>query len=155
SIEQTAIAEMAENGMGIGNRGQVASAIANGAGIGAGAFGADAERTTNVETGDRAATGSHGVDFEHGYGDRKASNARFGCDSRFAGEQGDIRRSATHVEGKNFLQTSEFSRALGSENAASRPRENGTNWFFRRAYCGNNAAIRLHDAHADRCLCVS
>ena len=81
SAEKTRWLQAAEKEIRVGHGRLRAASVADGAGIGSGGFGADAEYSGGVEAGEGASAGADGVDVEHGDADgrgrRSARRWRF------------------------------------------------------------------------------
>ena len=78
AAEKTRGLQAAEKKIGVGDGGLSAAAVADGAGIGSGGFGADAENAGGVEAGERASAGANGVNVEHGDADGQAGDLGVG-----------------------------------------------------------------------------
>src|SRR5262249_59685459 len=100
AAEKIVWVEMAAHDAGGGHGGpRAAASIAGGAGIGAGALGADIEKAAAVDPGDRAAARRNRGHVERRHVDLAAGDFAFGGLKRNAAlDEGDVGRGAAHVE---------------------------------------------------------
>ena len=147
--------QAAEEKIGVGDGGLRAAAVADGAGIGSGGFGADAQDAGGVEAGERASAGADGVDVEHGDADGKAGDLGIGCGLDFAFDQGDVGGGASHVEGDDAVEAAGAGGGGGADDAAGRAGEDGADGFAGGGGESGDAAAGLHDEDVGRGGCRS
>ena len=137
--------QAAEEQIGVGDRGQRAAAVADGAGIGAGGLGAHAHGSGGVEAGERTSSGADGVDVEHGHPDRETGDFGLTAGLGFAVDECDVGGSASHVEGDDLVEAAEACGGRGSDYTTGRAGEHGTDGLA--GCCGKcgDAAAGLHD----------
>src|ERR1700730_12436903 len=95
---------MTEHGVSIGDGGPHSAAITDRSRHGAGAFGADTQRATLIESRDGAASGADGMNFKHGHGDGKSRDDGLAGGAQFVSEQRHIRGGSTHVKAAAFVE---------------------------------------------------
>ena len=96
--------------MTVGDRQRSAAAVTGGAGVGAGAVGADDELDA-IEAADRAAAGSDGFDRQHGRDNADAGFFGFEFQFKAAVEARNVGTGAAHVEADGLLKSRRFCRA--------------------------------------------
>src|SRR5579872_7534968 len=122
--------------------------VADGAGIGSGGFGADAENSGGVEAGKGASAGADGVDVEHGDADGKSGDVGIVGGFDFALDQGDVRGGTSHVEGDDAIEAAGPGGGGGAHNASGRAGEHGADGLARGGGESGYAAGGLHDEDA-------
>src|SRR5580692_6886863 len=148
SAEKALGLQAAEKKIGVGDGGLQAAAVADGAGIGAGGFGSDAENAGGVEAGERASAGTDGVNVEHRYGDGKACNLRVGGGFDFVFDQGDIGGSSSHVEGDDVVEAAGARSGECADHASRGAGEHSAHGFAGGCRECSDASAGLHDEDA-------
>src|SRR5262249_57070422 len=106
-------------------------------------FRSHAQRAAQVEPGQRASSGSDGVNVEYGNADGQAGDLGFVGSSGSSVNQGDIRRGATHIKGDDPVETAAPRNRRGSTHAARRSGEQRENRLFNRRLQSGETAARL------------
>ena len=153
SSQETMRLQAAEQEIGIGDGGQRSAAIADGAGLGTGRLGSDAQCTGGIEAGERASSGAHGVNVEHGDAHGQARDLGLGACFGLVVDEGDVGRGATHVEGNQLLAIAEPGGGLGSDDASGRTREHGAHGLTDSGGQGGDPAARLHHEDVGLGIC--
>ena len=125
-----------------------AAAVADGAGIGSGGFGADAQNSGGVEAGERASAGADGVDVEHGDADGKAGDLRVGRGFDFAFDERDVGGRASHVEGDDAVKAAGAGGGDGADHASGGAGEHGADGLAGGGGERGDASAGLHDEDA-------
>src|ERR1039458_4895217 len=154
TAEEAGGLQAAEKKVGVCDRGLRAAAVADGAGIGAGGFGTDAENAAGIEAGERASAGADGVDIEHGDADGESGDFGVAGRADSAFDQGDIGGCAAHFEGNDAGETAAAGAGGGADEASGRSGENGADGLAGGSGEGRYAAAGLHyeDSGAPRYL---
>src|SRR5450631_1776629 len=136
--------QAAEEEIRVGHGGLQAASIADGAGIGSGRFGADAEYTGGVEAGEGAAAGADGVDVEQRDADGEAGDLGVsgGCD--FAFDEGDVGGGASHVESDDAIEAAGPGGGGGADDTSGGAGKNGADGFAGSGGEGGDASGGLH-----------
>ena len=140
--------QAAEEKIRVGDGGLRAASVADGAGIGSGGFGADAENSGGVEAGERASAGADGVDVEHGDADGEAGDLGVGGGFDFAFDERDVGGGASHVEGDDAVEAAGAGGGGGADDASGGAGEDGADGFAGGGGEGGDAAGGLHDEDA-------
>ncbi len=148
SAEKTRGLQAAEKKIRVGDCRLRAASVADGAGIGSGGFGADAENSGGVEAGERASAGADGVDVEHGDADGEAGDLGVGGGFDFAFDEGDVGGGASHVEGDDAVEAAGAGGGDGADDASGGAGEYGADGFAGGGGERGDAAGGLHDEDA-------
>jgi hypothetical protein len=146
--EQLLRIESPEHQVGVRNgRLGPAAAVADRAGIGAGAFWSDLDQAGSVDPGDRATAGAHRVDRDHRHVDRHGvfdlglvGDRRFGVP-----DQRDVGGGAAHVVSDEVFVAGAFAGIGSGDDAGGRAGHHGLGRFLRDEAGGDHAAIAVHD----------
>ena len=146
AAELGAVAEVAEQHVGVGDRRLLAAlAVGGRAGVGARRARPDAQRAAGVGPGDRAAAGADGVDVDHRQLDRDARDDRLGRRARLAAEhRRDVRARPAHVEGQHVLVAAGARHVRRADDAARRAREHAAGRLLGGGADVEHAARGLH-----------
>ena len=150
AAEKTRGLQAAEKKIGVGDGGLRAASVADGAGIGAGGFGADAQNAGGIEAGERASAGADGVNVEHGDADGKADDLGVGGGGDGAFDERDVGGGASHVEGDDAIEAAGAGGGGGADYASGGPGEHGAHGFAGGGGERGDAAAGLHDEDAGR-----
>ncbi len=120
-------------------------AVADRAGIGAGALRSNLQRTARVNPGYRSASGSDGVDVDHGNTDRAVGDDGLAGDPDLPFAQGHVGRSTSHVERQDAPVTCAARGLPGPHHSPRGAAENRAHRFANRDFGRYGAAAGLHD----------
>ena len=144
----------AEDHVGVGKRRRASAArVADGPGIGAGAFGTDSERAGEIERRDTAAASADLGDVHHRHQQGPTTARPLGGTQQF--EVADRARlavlddagfggRAAHVKGDQIAQSQGLAQAAGADNATGGSRLDDLDGALGRFFPGHDAAVRLH-----------
>src|SRR4029077_15698993 len=144
AAQQTAVAQMPQHEMCIGDRRLLTAPVTDGAGIRAGAFRADTQRPGTVKARERTTAGADRVDIQHGNGHGKAGGLRLLRGGETAIEEGHIGGGAAHVKADDAGKAGAFGDILRAQHSARGPRKNRSHRLTRGSAGGKNSAGRLH-----------
>src|ERR1035438_5069914 len=148
SAEKASGLQAAEEEIRVCHRGLRAASVADGAGIGSGGFGADAEYSGGVEAGEGTSTGADGVDVEHGDADGEAGDLGVGGGFDFDFDKGDVGGGASHVEGDDAIEAAGAGGGGGADDTSGGAGEDGADGFAGGGGESGDAAGGLHDEDA-------
>ena len=140
ATEEVVGMEAAEEEVGVGDGGVVATAVAGGTGIGSGGLRTHLQRAGSVHPCERTAAGAGGVDVEHGHADRETCYLALGAGGWLASsvKQSYVGGSTTHVEGEHAFDACSAGDAERADDSAGRTGEDGADGF-----AGGDAAERM------------
>ncbi len=150
AAEKLVCGEASQQEIGIGHRGALALAIADGTGIGAGGFRSHAQRAAQIEAGQRASARADGVDVKNGHAYRKPGNVGLVRGRGTAINQRHVGRGPTHVEGDDALAAAAASDRRRAHHAARGTGEHRAHRLLGGGVQRRDAAARLHDEDARR-----
>ena len=106
SAEEIVGRDDAQHHVGVGHRGKrAAAAVADGPGLGAGAFGPDAQQST-LDARDRSAAGADGADVDHRRVEVVAAGLMLGRNERLAvDDDRDVEAGAAHIGGDDIAMS--------------------------------------------------
>ena len=147
AAELGAVAEVAEQQVGVGHRRLLAAlAVGGRAGVGARRARADAQRAARIGPGDRAAARADRVDVDHRQLDRHAGHDRLRRRARLAADhRRDVGARAAHVEGQHVLVAAGPRDVRRADDAAGRAGEHAAGRLARGRLDVEHAARGLHD----------
>src|SRR5271165_5567852 len=148
STEKARELQAAQEEIRVGDGGLRPTAVADGSGIGAGGLGADAQDAGGVEAGERASTGSDGVNVEHGNANGQARDLRVGRGVDRAFDERDVRGGAAHVEGDDAIESASAGGRGGADYTSGRAGEDCANGLAGGDGKGGDASAGLHDENA-------
>ena len=140
--------DAAQEHIGIGHRGAgVAAPVTSRSWNAAGRFGAHLQHAARINRGDRAATGTNGLDLDHGRAHHQAKfNRGLRSQCRFAtGHQRHIKRGAADVAGDHVLKTRSAGDFSAGHHARRRAGQRGAYRHIASGLARHHAAIALHD----------
>ena len=121
-----------------------ATPVADGAGIGAGGFGAYAENACGIEAGQRASACADCVNVEHGDADGESGDFGVAGGGDGAFYQGDVGGSASHVEGDDAFEAAGASAGRGTDYPSGWTGEDRADGFAGGGSQCGDAAAGLH-----------
>src|ERR1700730_7827420 len=109
---------MTEDRVSVGDGGIESTAITEWSGHGSGAFRADTQRASVIESRYGTDTRANSMNFKHGHGHGKSRDDGLAGGAQFAGEQRHIRGGAAHIEADAFVESRQFGGVSCADDAA-------------------------------------
>ena len=148
AAEELGRAQAAQQQVGVGDRYAVALAVASGARVGAGRFRANDQRAAGVHPRNGAAASPDGVYFNHRDADGVAAEGGGGSFLDAAGAEGNIGRSAAHIQGDQVRVAGLHPGVKRADHAAGRAAEDSSHRLGSRQMRRNTASGGLHNPQA-------
>src|SRR5439155_6226683 len=121
AAEESMQLQTSEQQVSVGYGGLPASPITDRAGIGAGGFRPDPQRSSCVESSNSSASRTHGVNVEHGHAHGKSGDLSLTACSYLSIYQRNIRRCSSHVERDDPLETAVPCHGSSPNHSSRRP----------------------------------
>ena len=152
AAEEVLGVQAAQHQVGVGEREVLpARPVADGAGIGPGAVGADLEEPAGVDPGDRPPARADGsdVDQRHGRGYAPLDLVGGGVAGPAVKDQTHIGAGAAHVQGHQVVEAHQIGDALGRHRPPGRARHHQMDGMASRGRGVHEPAVRLHHGPVD------